>query len=118
MRIWGARASVMGACLFALTAGAGAVRAGDWWGQHHGRVTVRYVTGGSPARGSHAGQAVPDAATNQPAPRVTVTEILEEPGPVQTRIVEVPGPTVTRTVEVPGPTVTRTVGPLSRLSRP
>jgi hypothetical protein len=114
VRIWGARASVTGACLFALTAGAGAVRVGDWWGQHHGRVTVRYVTGTSPARSSHAGQAAPDPATNQPTLRVTVTEILEEPGPVQTRTVEVPGPTVTRTAEAPGPTVTRTVCPQGR----
>ncbi|HYZ54391.1 MAG TPA: hypothetical protein VE733_12955 [Streptosporangiaceae bacterium] len=100
--------------MFALTAGAGAVRAGAWWGQHHGQVTVRYVTGGSPARSSHAGRAAPDAATNQPTLRVTVTEILEEPGPVRTRIVQVPGPTVIRTAKVPGPTVTRTVCPQVR----
>ena len=29
-------ASVAGACVFAVVSGAGAVFAGDWWGQHHG----------------------------------------------------------------------------------
>lgn len=47
MGSWRARASVAslaGACLFAVTTGAGAVFVGDWWGQHHGSVVTVYVT--------------------------------------------------------------------------
>jgi hypothetical protein len=45
---WKARASaasVIGACVFALLTGAGAVFAGDWWGQHHGPVVVQFING-------------------------------------------------------------------------
>src|SRR6202012_4241630 len=44
MGSWRARASVAslaGACLFAVTTGAGAVFVGDWWGPHHGSAPPR-----------------------------------------------------------------------------
>ncbi len=40
-----AAASVMGACVFAVASGAGAVFVGDWWGQHHSPVVIQYVDG-------------------------------------------------------------------------
>ncbi len=52
-------ASVTGACVFALATGAGAVFAGDWWGQHHGPVVVQFINGpagDAKAKQSHAGR--------------------------------------------------------------
>jgi hypothetical protein len=58
MGSWRARASVAslaGACLFAVTTGAGAVFVGNWWGQHHGSVVTVYVTAtASPPSTTHA----------------------------------------------------------------
>src|SRR5208283_5988233 len=62
MGTWKTRASaasVTGACVFALVAGAGAVFAGDWWGQHHGPVVVQFINGpagDAQAKKSHADQ--------------------------------------------------------------
>ena len=55
MGSWRARASVAsitGACLFAVTTGAGAVFVGDWWGQNHGSVVTVYVTTTASAPGT------------------------------------------------------------------
>ena len=91
------RVSVAGACLFAVAAGAGAVYAGNWWGQNH------------PVTAGYARQTVTRT--------VQASEIVPEPyavthsavGPTSTQTVPVPGPATTRTVRVPGPTVTQTV---------
>ena len=62
MGTWKTRASaasVTGACVFALVTGAGAVFAGDWWGQHHGPVVVQFINGpagDAQAKQSHAGR--------------------------------------------------------------
>ena len=62
MSTWKSRAStasVTGACVFALVAGAGAVFAGDWWGQHHGPVVVQFINGpagDTQAKQTHAGR--------------------------------------------------------------
>ncbi len=48
MSTWKTRASaasIMGACVFAVASGAGAVFVGDWWGQHHSPVVIQYVDG-------------------------------------------------------------------------
>jgi hypothetical protein len=62
MGTWKSRAStasVTGACVFALVTGAGAVFAGDWWGQHHGPVVVQFINGpagDTQAKQTHAGR--------------------------------------------------------------
>ena len=80
MGTWKTRASaasVTGACVFAVVAGAGAVFAGDWWGQHHGPVVVQFINGpagDSQAKQSHAG---PVRARRSPA--LTKSAVPAEP---------------------------------------
>ena len=92
MGTWKTRASavsVAGACVFALVTGAGAVFAGDWWGQHHGPVVVQFINGpagDSQAKQSHAGRvharrsrtltkstvpAEPESDVNKPYPQTS-----------------------------------------------
>jgi len=92
MGTWKTRASavsVTGACVFALVTGAGAVFAGDWWGQHHGPVVVQFINGpagDSQAKQSHAGRvharrsrgltkspvpAEPESDVNKPYPQTS-----------------------------------------------
>ena len=62
-------AAVMGACVFAVSSGAGAVFVGDWWGQHHGPVVIQFVSGpGSTSRAatSHAAAVQKTAQTLAP----------------------------------------------------
>ena len=73
MSTWKARASaasIMGACVFAVASGAGAVFVGDWWGQHHSPVVIQYVdgpAGTSRAATSHAASVQKvDAQTDAP----------------------------------------------------
>ena len=65
-----AAASIMGACVFAVASGAGAVFVGDWWGQHHSPVVIQYVdgpVGTSGAATSHAASVQKvDAQTDAP----------------------------------------------------
>jgi hypothetical protein len=71
-------ASLAGACLFAVTTGAGAVFVGDWWGQHHGSVTTVYVTTTASAPGtSHAAVAAHPKARH-PRPRASASEVADE----------------------------------------
>jgi len=66
-----AAASIMGACVFAVASGAGAVFVGDWWGQHHSPVVIQYVdgpAGTSRAATSHAASVQKvDAQTDAPS---------------------------------------------------
>ena len=66
-----AAASIMGACVFAVASGAGAVFVGDWWGQHHSPVVIQYVDGPaatSRAATSHAASVQKvDAQTDAPS---------------------------------------------------
>ena len=73
MSTWKTRASaasIMGACVFAVASGAGAVFVGDWWGQHHSPVVIQYVDGPvrtSGAATSHAASVQKvDAQTDAP----------------------------------------------------
>ena len=73
MSTWKTRASaasIMGACVFAVASGAGAVFVGDWWGQHHSPVVIQYVdgpVGTSRAATSHAASVQKvDAQTDAP----------------------------------------------------
>jgi hypothetical protein len=82
---WKERASavsVTGACVFAMVTGASAVFVGAWWGQHHGPVVVRYAPGpAGPSRGhpARAGDALPGAPPQQPAPGAGGTGISAQP---------------------------------------
>lgn len=67
--------SVVGACVFAMATGASAVFLGDWWGLHHGPVSVQYVPGpgsgsarASPGHVRHAARAVPHRHKAHTAP--------------------------------------------------
>jgi len=73
MSTWKTRASaasIMGACVFAVASGAGAVFVGNWWGQHHSPVVIQYVdgpAGTSRAATSHAASVQKvDAETDAP----------------------------------------------------
>ena len=80
MSTWKTRASaasIMGACVFAVASGAGAVFVGDWWGQHHSPVVIQYVDGPadtSQAATSHAASVQKvDAQTDAPPGQAPVT---------------------------------------------
>ena len=72
-----AAASIMGACVFAVASGAGAVFVGDWWGQHHSPVVIQYVdgpAGTSRTATSHAASVQKvDAQTDAPPGQAPVT---------------------------------------------
>ena len=70
-------ASIAGACVFAVVSGAGAVFAGDWWGQHHGPVVIQFVNG--PGGGTHAGTSRAAVKVTAPAPTSPATATAAAP---------------------------------------
>lgn len=84
MSTWRARisaASLVGACVFAVATGAGAVFVGNWWGRHHAPVVVQYVgpPGSSSARPSHAGEAMPGGAPARSQPTTVAGQVAGQP---------------------------------------